>query len=128
MSHQVTQGVDVKSYSDIIGQRTPLHNVGFILDACPAHTYPLLNRQPSASSPVPAPRLDGEGVGAEAQAGPGDAFSLVDGVWSSGVDVVDGARGVDLLVDGESRRCMIGIDLGGYSLFADPDIVEVFIE
>ena len=53
-----------------------LDDVSLILDLA-AGAQSLLHREAAASSPVPAPLLDGEGVGAEAQAGPGNTVQII---------------------------------------------------
>ena len=53
-----------------------LDDVSLILDLA-AGAQSLLHREAAASSPVPAPLLDGEGVGAEAQARPSDTVYVI---------------------------------------------------
>ena len=53
-----------------------LNDVSLCLDLSTG-AKPLFLGEAAAPTPVPAPLFDGEGVGAEAESGPGDAMQIV---------------------------------------------------
>ena len=71
-----------------------LYDVSLSLDFSTG-AKPLFLREAAAPTPVPAPLLDGERVGAEAESAPGDAVQIVHCMKLLGVGRMDRQGGVN---------------------------------
>ena len=81
----------------MLGPRAVLYNVLLVLNSATG-TETLFHGQATAPTSIPAPFLDGKGVGAEAETGPGHPMEFIRRLILNLIDSVHGVVRVDSVI------------------------------